>query len=165
MFRLSVTGPKGQSNEIQCAADRATIGKGDDNIVVLRGFTVGKRQATIHQRPGGFYIEDHGGLSTTEVNGRMVENEHGPLIPGDVISIAGYAIRILDNGAAAPAAVVAAPPPKPAAPPPPPAPAPKVVEAAPPPPPPPPAPKRAPEPEPARVSLPPVELDARAITN
>jgi pilus assembly protein CpaF len=115
MFRLSVTGPKGQSNEIACAADQATIGKADDNLVVLRGFTVGKRQATIHQRATGFYIEDHGGLSTTEVNGRMVDKEHGPLIPGDVISIAGYSIRILDGAGAAPAVVTvkAAPPPPP----------------------------------------------------
>ena len=118
MFRLSVTGPKGQSTQVDCKAEQATIGKADDNIVVLRGFTVGKRQATIHHRSTGFYVEDHGGLSTTEVNGRMVDKEHGPLIPGDVISIAGYSIRILD-GAGAPAAVpapAAAPAPRPAAP-------------------------------------------------
>src|SRR5690349_22442808 len=104
MFRLSVIGPKGQSTQIDCKAEQATIGKADDNMVVLRGFTVGKRQATIHQRATGFYIEDHGGLSATEVNGRMVTKEHGPLIPGDVISIAGYSIRIVQPGAAAAAA-------------------------------------------------------------
>jgi len=118
MFRISVTGPKGQSAEIDCKAEQATIGKADDNAVVLRGFTVGKRQATIHRRSSGFFIEDHGGLSTTEVNGRMVEKEHGPLIPGDVISIAGYSIRILEPTAAAPAVVTvkAAPTPPPPAP-------------------------------------------------
>jgi pilus assembly protein CpaF len=159
MFRLSVTGPKGQSNEIVCQAEQATIGKADDNMVVLRGFTVGKRQATIHQRATGFYIEDHGGLSATEVNGRMVTKEHGPLIPGDVISIAGYSIRIVQPAAAAapaPAvAVVAAPPPSVVAAPPPPPPAPKVRDEeaskpAPAPaaaPAPAPAPKKPPEPE------------------
>ncbi len=116
MFRISVTGPKGQSSEIDCKAEQATIGKADDNLVVLRGFTVGKRQATIHRRSSGFFVEDHGGLSTTEVNGRMVEKEHGPLIPGDVISIAGYSIRILESAAGAPAVVtVKAPPPPPPA--------------------------------------------------
>ena len=122
MFHISVTGPKGQNTEIDCKADQATIGKADDNVVVLRGFTIGKRQATIHRRPTGFYVEDHGGLSTTEVNGRMVDKEHGPLIPGDVISIAGYSIRIVDNGSGAPAAAAPAaasaarPAPAPAAP-------------------------------------------------
>jgi pilus assembly protein CpaF len=154
MFRVSVTGPKGQSSNVECSTERATIGKADDNLVVLRGFTVGKRQATIHRRPTGFYVEDHGGLSATEVNGRMVDKEHGPLIPGDVISIAGYSIRVIEGGAAAVVSTAA-----PSAPP-----APVAVKAPPPPPAvaaaePPPA--RAPEPvrpaasEPARPAAPP----------
>jgi pilus assembly protein CpaF len=84
----------------------------------------------------------------------MVDKEHGPLIPGDVISIAGYSIRVIEGGAAAVVSTAA-----PSAPP-----APVAVKAPPPPPAvaaaePPPA--RAPEPvrpaasEPARPAAPP----------
>src|SRR3954462_12689912 len=115
MIRLTVTGPKGQQSNLDVQGEQATIGKADDNTVVLRGFTVGKRQATLQSRANGLFLEGHGGLSTTEVNGKVVEKEHGPLIPGDVISIAGYNIKIVANGGGtvAPAAPKAAPPPAP----------------------------------------------------
>src|SRR6478672_8330370 len=112
MFRISVTGPKGQSAEIDCKAEQATIGKADDNLVVLRGWTVGKKQATIHRRSSGFFIEDHGGLSATEVNGKAVDKEQGPLAASDVINIGGYLLQVIaqDNAVqtqGAPAPVVA----------------------------------------------------------
>ncbi|MBV8031886.1 MAG: Flp pilus assembly complex ATPase component TadA [Betaproteobacteria bacterium] len=101
MISVSVTTPKGQQSKVDCAAAAVTIGKADDNVIVLRGFTIGKRHATIRDRGNGLYLEDHGGLSTTEVNGQIVDKEHGPLIPGDVITIAGYNLQILQNGGAA----------------------------------------------------------------
>lgn len=110
MFKIAVTAPKGgQRTEIECGASSATIGKADDNLVVLRGWTVGKKQATIHQRPSGFFIEDHGGLSATEVNGKAVDKELGPLSPSDVIDIGGYLLQVVAGVASQPVSAAPAP--------------------------------------------------------
>ena len=149
MFTIALTTPKGEQSKIQCAADTATIGKGDDNVVVLQGWTIGKRQASIHRRDGGFLIEDHGGMQTTDVNGRSVKGAQ-PISPADEIAIGGYKLRLVPEAAAAapsPAASTARPEAaavRPAAPPPPavaakPAAKAEPQRAAPPPPPPPPA--------------------------
>jgi pilus assembly protein CpaF len=149
MFTIALTTPKGEQSKIQCAADTATIGKGDDNVVVLQGWTIGKRQASIHRRDGGFLIEDHGGMQTTDVNGRSVKGAQ-PISPADEIAIGGYKLRLVPEAAVAapsPAAGAARPEAaavQPAAPPPPvvaakPAAKAEPQRAAPPPPPPPPA--------------------------
>jgi pilus assembly protein CpaF len=102
MFRIALTGPKGQTNEVECTIDQCTIGKGDENLVVIRGWSVGKKHATIRQRPDGFYIEDHGAMGGTEVNGKNIDGNYGPLKPSDAILIGGYNIKVLaENGAAA----------------------------------------------------------------
>src|SRR5690348_9901600 len=102
MFRVAVISPKGQQNEVECAIDACTIGKGDDNLIVIRGWSVGKKHATIKQRPDGFFLEDHGAMGGTEVNGKMIDGSYGPIKPDDAIIIGGYGIKVL--GAAAPAA-------------------------------------------------------------
>lgn len=115
MFSIEVTSPKGQKEKVDCAIDSCSIGKGDENLVVVRGWSVGKKHATIRQRPDGFYLEDHGAIGGTEVNGKNIDGTYGPLKPEDTILIGGYRIAVL-NGAggaapaeAPPAAVSAAP--------------------------------------------------------
>jgi pilus assembly protein CpaF len=162
MFRIELTGPKGQTNEVECAIDQCTVGKADDNLVVIRGWAVGKKHATIRQRPDGFYIEDHGAMSGTEVNGRNIDGNYGPIKPSDSIMIGGYYIKLRNGEAAsAPAAALAPPAARPTAPAPAPAaavPAPKPVpQAAPaavPPAPKPTAPAAAPAPKPVQQAAP-----------
>ncbi len=111
MFSIEVTSPKGQKNTVDCAIDACSIGKGDENLVVVRGWSVAKKHATIRQRPDGFYVEDHGAIGGTEVNGKNIDGLHGPLKPGDVILIGGYSIAIpKQEGSASVAASPAAPP-------------------------------------------------------
>jgi len=135
-MRVLVIDSKGLRSELPVPGDVATIGRSDDNTVVLKGWTVGKHQATIESRQGHLYVVDHGGLSVTELNGKTLDGEYGPLNADDEIGIAGYKIRVerSDEAAAvsAPAPIpaviippVAAPVPKPTAapvPPPPPPP-------------------------------------------
>ncbi len=120
MFSIEVTSPKGQKEKVDCAIDSCSIGKGDENLVVVRGWSVAKKHATIRQRPDGFYVEDHGAIGGTEVNGKNIDGLHGPLKSGDVILIGGYSISIDQSSAAAAPPVTApevrTPPPAPAAP-------------------------------------------------
>ena len=117
MFKVSLTTPKGQQTEIQCTISACSIGKGDENLVVIRGWSIAKKHATIHKRTDGIYIEDHGSMTRTEVNGKPIENTYGPLSREDVILIGGYSMRVLEEGAnnAEPPTPPAAPAAKPAA--------------------------------------------------
>ena len=67
MFTINVTTNKGDSNAFQCQTDVATIGKADDNLVQLKGWTIGKRHASVVTRNGKLYLEDHGGLDRKSV--------------------------------------------------------------------------------------------------
>ncbi|HTH95263.1 MAG TPA: ATPase, T2SS/T4P/T4SS family [Rhodocyclaceae bacterium] len=113
MLKIAVTTPKGQRSEIECTIDTCSIGKSDDNLIVLQGWAAAKKHAQIRRQPDGVYVEDLGSSSGTEVNGQKV-SRHGPLKPGENIGIAGYTLEVLDldDSAAAPAA---APPSAPAA--------------------------------------------------
>jgi len=117
MFSITITSPKGEFSQLQCNTGKATIGKADDNLIQLKGWTIGKLHASLNERKGAIYIEDHGGLSVTEVNGNAIDNSYGPLKPEDVIEIGGYKLTVdlneqqqpaltTSNPAAAPAAVV-----------------------------------------------------------
>jgi pilus assembly protein CpaF len=111
MFRVAITSPKGQSNEVECMIDTCGIGKSDDNLIVIRGWSIAKKHATIHHRADGYFVEDHGGMSATEVNGRTIDGSYGPLGPDDTIMIGGYQFRVVDG---APAAAQPVPPAAPA---------------------------------------------------
>jgi pilus assembly protein CpaF len=108
MFSVEIKPPKGQTQRVDCQINTCTIGKADDNLIVVRGWSVGKRHATIHQRREGFFVEDHGALGATEVNGKLIEKEYGPLKAEDVIRIGDYNLKILGESSA-PAAEAPAP--------------------------------------------------------
>ncbi len=95
MLRIAVTTPKGQVSEIECTIDNCSIGKGDENLIALQGWAVAKKHAAIQRKPEGVYVEDLGSSSGTEVNGGKIAR-HGPLKPGDKISIAGYTLEVQD---------------------------------------------------------------------
>ena len=110
MLRIAVTTPKGQTSQIECTIDTCSIGKSDENLILLQGWSVAKKHATIKRKPDGVYVEDLGSSSGTEVNGSKV-TRHGPLKPGDKIGIAGYSIEVLELDEAS---VAVAPAPAPA---------------------------------------------------
>jgi pilus assembly protein CpaF len=113
-MKVLVSDSKGARSELQIAQEAATIGRAENNAIVLKGWTVGKHQATIEIRAGGAYLIDHGGMTVTEVNGKTVDGEYGPLTPSDEIGIASYSLKVVsvgDPGATAPIMVPPPPPP------------------------------------------------------
>ncbi|MES2772275.1 MAG: ATPase, T2SS/T4P/T4SS family [Pseudomonadota bacterium] len=107
MFKVIVTDRKGQRSEQQIDSKRATIGRANDNHVVLNGWTIGKHQASLEQRDNGLYLIDHGGLSVTEINQKTLNGEYGPLTAADEIGIASYSLRINETLAKPPGNVAA----------------------------------------------------------
>ncbi len=109
MLLIAVTTPRGQRTEEECTIDSCTIGKSDENRIMLQGWSVGRSHATIHRRKDGVYVEDHGASSGTRVNNKKVSGVYGPLKPGDEIGICDYILTVLDLEPEAPAAAAAAP--------------------------------------------------------
>ncbi len=109
MLLIAVTTPKGQRAEEECTIDSCTIGKSDENRIILQGWSVGRSHATIHRRKDGVYVQDHGASSGTKVNNQKVADTYGPLKADDQITICDYVIEVLnvdqeDAAATAPAA-------------------------------------------------------------
>lgn len=114
MFSVEYRSAKSKPTRVNCEIDSLTIGKSDDNLIVLRGWTVGKRHATIHKRASGFFVEDHGAMGATEVNSKAIDKEYGPLRAEDVIRIGDNYVNVIVE-APVNAAVAPAPLPSPAA--------------------------------------------------
>jgi pSer/pThr/pTyr-binding forkhead associated (FHA) protein len=63
----------------------ATIGRHEDNDIVLAGPTVSARHATVRREPMGVVLEDEGSLNGTFVNGQLVQQHL--LEDGDQIQV------------------------------------------------------------------------------
>jgi len=113
MLLIAVTTPKGQRTEEECTIDSCTIGKSDENRIILQGWTVGRTHATIQRRKEGVFVNDLGTSAGTRVNGKKVDGTSAPLQPGDKITICDYVIEVLNlepeasSAAEAPAAAAA----------------------------------------------------------
>ena len=95
MFRVEYQIGKSEKQVVPCEIDSCAIGKAPDNLIVLRGWAIGKKHATLEKRSSGFYILDHGSMSGTEVNGTLVEGEYGPLSAEDLIKIGDNTLRVI----------------------------------------------------------------------
>jgi pilus assembly protein CpaF len=94
MFAIEYQIGKTEKKVSSCELDQCTVGKAPDNLIVLRGWSVGKKHATIYKRSSQIYIEDHGAMSGTEVNGQAVKGEYGPLTASDMITIGDNSLRV-----------------------------------------------------------------------
>jgi pilus assembly protein CpaF len=115
MLTIAVITPKGQRTEEECTIDSCTIGKSDENRIILQGWSVGRKHATVHRRQDGVHVEDHGSSAGTKVNNQKVAGTYGPLKKGDEISICDYILAVLDLEQEIPAAPAAQPAASPAA--------------------------------------------------
>ncbi|TCS37544.1 pilus assembly protein CpaF [Paucimonas lemoignei] len=104
MLLIAVTTPKGQRTEEECTIDTCSIGKSDENRIILQGWTVGRSHATIQRRADGVFVNDLGASSGTRVNGTKISGSYGPLKPGDKVTICDYVLEVLDLEPEAPAA-------------------------------------------------------------
>lgn len=105
MLRIAVTNPKGQRREVECTLDTCSVGKADDNLIVIQGWSVGRKHASFSRRADGVYVEDHGSTAGTKVDGQKVAT-YGPLKPGTEVNVCDYLLEVLEQEpeAVAPAA-------------------------------------------------------------
>jgi pilus assembly protein CpaF len=94
VFRITVATARGKPEQINCNANTAAIGKSDENLVILQGWQVARRHATILESEGGLFVKEESGSFPTKVNGARIHGMHGPLAPNDTIEIGSYRINV-----------------------------------------------------------------------
>lgn len=112
MFRILVDTPNREQRQIRCLHNECGIGRGDANLVMLQGWSIGQQHALIRRLGSGLHIEQLEGRAAVSINGKRINGLQGPLQDSDRIEIGDYRLQVIDE---APPAPVAAPAPAPAA--------------------------------------------------
>src|ERR1700752_412516 len=99
MLQIEIESADGSKALLQ-VPDECVIGKGAQSEVHLEGWRVAKEHARLHTTPAGVLLEDMGAFGGVLVNGQRIDEQYGPLQPGDVIGIASYKLRVSVIGAA-----------------------------------------------------------------
>ena len=121
MFTVSVETGRSEVRKIRCLHNECGIGRGDDNLVVLQGWTIARRHAVIRATDAGVFIEATGGRAPVRVNGSAVTSPRGPISSSDLIEVGDYRLRVFSDANArtaanaAPVAQPSLPPPAPPA--------------------------------------------------
>src|SRR5690606_40391013 len=85
MFTVSVETGRSEARKIRCLHNECGIGRSDDNLVVLQGWTIARRHAVIRATEAGVFIEATGGRAPVKVNGSAVTGPRGPISSTDLI--------------------------------------------------------------------------------
>ena len=75
----------------------ALIGRDPACDVVLPSWRIARQHASLLERAGAVYIQDHGSLTGVHLNGKRVYDD-GPLRQGDVLGLGGFKLRITGFG-------------------------------------------------------------------
>ncbi|EIL93497.1 ATPase, T2SS/T4P/T4SS family [Rhodanobacter spathiphylli] len=106
MFEVLIETANRDPRQVRCLHNACGIGRGEDNLVVLQGWNIGREHAMLSVRKGGVFIEVLGGRAPVVINGARVQREHGPLRREDIVIIGSYRLRVLvDQDEAAPVRV------------------------------------------------------------
>ena len=89
MLQITVENLHGQREDILCSNGICSIGKKENNDIVISSWRVAGVHAEIRRSANGLVLQDLGSLAGTKVNQKRVM-EYGPLDPGDEISIGQY---------------------------------------------------------------------------
>jgi pilus assembly protein CpaF len=100
MFEIVVETSKREPRHVRCLNDTCGIGRGEDNLVILQGWNIGRRHASLQSHHEGIFIESLGGRAPITVNGTRVPRSHGPLQQTDTVGIGAYKLRVLAGGQA-----------------------------------------------------------------
>lgn len=94
MFRIRIASSKGNfDQEVNCAAADCSVGKSDENLILLHGWQVAKKHATFIQVDEEMFVQDEGSAFGVKVNGTRITSKWGPLTPEDVVEVGGYRLK------------------------------------------------------------------------
>jgi len=88
---------KGGKGRIELGNRYTRMGSARSNEVVVKGFLMGKRAATVVRRDDGYYLNHVSGLVKPRLNGVKVGKEPVKLNHGDTVSIGASNLRFLSK--------------------------------------------------------------------
>jgi pilus assembly protein CpaF len=94
MFDVLITDKRGDTSKVRCVTNKCTLGKSRDNLVQLKGWSIGGVHAEISQNESGIFVEDFDTRVGTAVNDEFIDDKYGPIRSGDIIEIDTYEIRV-----------------------------------------------------------------------
>lgn len=94
MFDIQIDAPGRESRRVQCMHRECGIGRDDANLVMLQGWTIASKHASLVREDDGVYILSLGGRAPITVNGTRVVSRHGPIRGKDVVAIGDYILKI-----------------------------------------------------------------------
>lgn len=95
MFSVLVDTGRKETRRIKCLNNECGVGRAEDNLVVLQGWSIAARHAVIHSSPDGIFIKPLGGRSAIKLNGKAIKEPAGPITHQDTVEIGDYRIRVL----------------------------------------------------------------------
>ncbi|MCE5229096.1 FHA domain-containing protein [bacterium] len=75
--------------------DRLTIGRAQENDIVIENLAISRLHAVIEREPDGYFVADHNSSNGTLINGTRVKR--GQVVNRDVISIGKYQLYFFDT--------------------------------------------------------------------
>ncbi|MES2207482.1 MAG: ATPase, T2SS/T4P/T4SS family [Pseudomonadota bacterium] len=96
MIQVEVTNSYGHTQSIE-VPDECVIGKSAQNEIRLDNWRIAKEHARLFNTPSGVIVEDMGAFIGVSVNGQRIDAQYGPLKSTDVINIAAFNLRVVEN--------------------------------------------------------------------
>lgn len=117
MFTVLIDAPGRDTRQVRCMHRECGIGRGDANLVMLQGWNIASKHATLIREDQGVFILPLGGKEPIILNGKAVRAKQGPINGRDELKIGNYTLKIAgdDAGVRVPPAANDQGPPPPAA--------------------------------------------------
>ncbi|MBP3983890.1 Flp pilus assembly complex ATPase component TadA [Pseudoxanthomonas helianthi] len=100
MFNVVINAPGRDPRSVQCMHRECGIGRDDANLVMLQGWSIASKHASLISEDDGVYILSLGGKAPITVNGTRVTSKHGPIGKADEVRIGDYTLQVTNSNAA-----------------------------------------------------------------
>lgn len=100
MTKLYIEDDAGNVQVLPFDADEITVGRAEDNVIVLPDRNVSRHHAKVRQSGGRFFIADAGARYGLRVNGSRLQGKEAELKAGDLVLIGDYKMKVLARDAA-----------------------------------------------------------------
>ncbi len=97
MFNILIDTPNRDQRRVRCLHRECGIGRGDENLVILQGWSIAQRHAALKREDDGIFIESLGSRSQVLVNGEKIQGSRGPLTSRDRVQIGDYLLQVVDE--------------------------------------------------------------------
>lgn len=99
MFTVLIDAPGRDTRQVKCMHRECGIGRGDANLVMLQGWNIASKHATLIREEQGVFILPLGGKEPIVLNGKAVLAKQGPIGGRDELKIGNYTLKISGDDA------------------------------------------------------------------